>query len=108
MAKTELKGKIITVSEIEMVGEKNTPKQTVIFMVPPFTNGFGETIGNEQLWQLTIIGKTVEKLKFAAYTHEFMMGTATVYLESREVKAKETGDPMYIISANLGEWLPKN
>lgn len=106
MAKIELKGKIITVSEIALVGEKGLKKQTVVFNVPPYVDEYGDAKGNDELWELSILGDNVAKLNFQSFTHELTQGKVGVYINSNVARNKENKE-IYIINAVVHSWEPK-
>lgn len=102
MAKIELKGTIVNVFPVEEIGDKKTPKQSIVVFVPAYKDEWGDVKGKDEHWQLDILGKdNIEKMGFNK-TFEGMKGTFRVWLNSKLVQSKTPGNPdMYIINASL-------
>lgn len=101
MAKIELKGTIYEVSPVTKVGANETPKQTVVLQQPAFTDEYGDTVGNPELWRVDVIGKKVEQLGLTNEAFKGKKAKLTVYLNSSYIVGKDGKDDMYIINANL-------
>lgn len=99
--KVILKGKIVSVEAPVKVGVNNLDKQTILFIKPPYNDGF-EDQGKPQIWELSVIGKKVAELNITAATHEGKKATVVFYVDSNEVPSKEAGGKvMHIINATL-------
>lgn len=109
MAKVTLKGKIYAVYSSEKIGtgEKETVKQTFIFLVPAWKDGFGDTKGKDEFWEIDIIGD--DNIKKYGITADMENRNAVIdlYLNSNTIPAKAAtkDDPARpekrIINANL-------
>lgn len=100
MAKIELKGTILRVLPVETVGTKNTKKQSVIFQVPAFTDAFGEKKGEDEEWNLGVIGDKVDTMNLLSQNLQGKKAKVTVYINSKRI-TKTNGEEMHIINANI-------
>jgi hypothetical protein len=101
MASIELKAKIVAVGPCDFVGENKTPKQDIIVMVPGFVDGFGDKVGKDEQWKISVMGDNVAKLGIAPNAVD-KKAKLKVYLNSNCLPAREAGkDDMYIINAVL-------
>ncbi|RQO65103.1 hypothetical protein DBR40_24850 [Pedobacter sp. KBW01] len=102
MAKIELKGYILTVNQPETVGEKNTAKQTIIFKVPGYVDGFGDKKGQDEEWPLDILGDNVSKLNMTR-DHQGKKAKCIVYVNGQKFTRKTDNTEGWIINAKLHE-----
>lgn len=100
MAKLELKGFVLTVRQPETVGEKNTPKQQVIFRVPGYTDQFGDKVGQDEEWPLDIIGDNVAKLNLSTDS-EGKKAKVTIYISGQKFIKKLDSTEGHMINARL-------
>lgn len=109
MPKIQLKGKVSAVYAQETVGtgDKTLQKQTFIFLVPSWKDGFGDIKGKDEFWEIDVIGEDNIK-KFALSTDmEGENAIVDLYINSNTIPAKpaagtEAAKPeRRIINANL-------
>lgn len=100
MAKCELKGTILIVNKPEVVGEKNTPKQTIIFKVPGYVDGFGDKVGIDEEWPLDIMGDNVAKLNLQKDA-EGKKAQVAIFLNGAKYKRKLDDSDGWMINARL-------
>ena len=100
MAKIELKGYILKVNSPEIVGEKNTAKQTIIFKVPGYVDEFGDKKGQDEEWPLDVMGDNVTKLSLTS-SHQGKRAKATVYVNGQKYIRKSDSTEGWIINARL-------
>jgi len=98
MAKIELKGVIRQVTPVTTVGANNTKKQSVILFIPAYVDEFGDKKGQDEMYELGIIGDAVAKLNLTAAAVN-QKAKCTVYISGREFTKEDK--TMYFISANL-------
>ena len=101
MAKIELKGYILTVNQPETVGDKNTPKQTIIFKVPGYVDSFGDKVGRDEEWPLDVIGDNVAKLGMKR-DHEGKKAKCIVYVSGQKFIKKADQTEGWTLNATLG------
>jgi hypothetical protein len=100
MAKVELKGFLLRVSNVETVGEKQTQKQSILMKIPGYVNQFQEKVGEDEIWQIDLFNKAIDK--FNLHTrHQGKKVKASVFINSRPWESKD-GKKGYILNANLG------
>lgn len=100
MAKSELKGTILIVNKPEVVGEKNTPKQTIIFKVPGYVDGFGDKVGIDEEWPLDVMGDNVAKLNLQK-GDEGKKAQVVIFLNGAKFKRKLDDTDGWMINARL-------
>jgi hypothetical protein len=66
MAKLELKGVFTEVGAVRTVGEKETRIQDLMFLVPAYRDGYGEVKGDDEVWNVQVMGKRIDDLKLDA------------------------------------------
>ena len=66
MARIELKGTFKAVMPVQTVGEKGTLKQTILFETPAYRDEYGAQKGNDEVWQLEVLGDQIAKLGIAS------------------------------------------
>lgn len=100
MAKIELKGFLLRVSNIESVGANQTQKQSILIKVPGYTDSFGEKKSEDEIWQVDMFNKSIDK--FNLHTrHQGQKVKATVYINSRAYETKD-GKKGFLLNSNLG------
>ena len=62
MAKIEMKGFFEAVEKEEVFGEKKTRVQKVIFMVPGYTDQFGDKKSDNEYWEISVMGDKIDAL----------------------------------------------
>lgn len=100
MAKTELQGFLLRVSNVETVGEKQLQKQSILIKVPGYVDRFGERKTDDEIWQIDLFNKAIDK--FNLHTrHQGQKVKAVVYINSRPYETKD-GRKGFLLNANLG------
>jgi hypothetical protein len=100
MPKIQLNGFLQEISNVQFVGANGTPKQEIVLLVPGFTNNFGEKIGQDDLWKISILGESIDKFNL----YERHAGTKVkteVYISSRQYTSKKDNSIGYIVNVNL-------
>ena len=115
MAKITLKGFIANVGEIEEVGANKTFKQSVILKVPGYVDQFGEKKGNDEYWDMVLLGADKIDRFNIQNRHKGAKVSCDVYINSNWYENKATGKTGCIVNVNLakidfldGSNLPKN
>jgi len=109
MPKIQLNGFLQEISNVQFVGANGTPKQEIILLVPGFTNNFGEKIGQDDLWKISILGESIDK--FNLYErHAGSKVKTEVYISSRQYTSKKDNTIGYMVNVNLAsiEFLTSN
>lgn len=103
MAKIILKGIVKRVMPAVNYGSGSQAgrRQSVILFVPGYTDEFGDKKGQDEEWQLDIFNEKIEKLALNTNLHEKRV-EAVVYVNSRKFQKRDTGEDMWMMSANLG------
>jgi hypothetical protein len=100
MAKTEIQGFLLRVSNIETVGEKQVQKQSILIKVPGYVDRFGERKTDDEIWQIDLFNRAIDK--FNLHTrHQGQKVKAVVYINSRPYETKD-GRKGFLLNANLG------
>ena len=100
MPKIQLNGFLQEISNVQFVGANGTPKQEIILLVPGFTNNFGEKIGQDDLWKISILGESIDK--FNLYErHAGSKVKTEVYISSRQYTSKKDNSIGYMVNVNL-------
>lgn len=100
-AQIRLWGKIVNVSEVEPVGENDTPLQKIIVYVKPVRNADDEVVGREQFWRLDLMGNKVVNYHLD-FSDEGKRVCVIAWLDSQRVPSKTEGNPdMFIINAKV-------
>lgn len=104
MAKIELKGTIVAVNPVEVVGKKDFRKQAVILNVAAYTDSFGDKKGRDEDWCLEVLGDNIEKLNLNS-TFVGMKAICTVFVNSSKVEDLAGSAPrtFFIINAVLNK-----
>lgn len=102
MATLQLKGKFLVCGTPEELGEKRTLVQKVHLMVPGYVDGFGDKKGQDEVWELSVMGDNVAKLGLSN-EKEGKKAIVKIFLNSNTVPAAKTtvNREMYIINAVL-------
>lgn len=104
MATLSLKGFLTSVLPIEEVGDNKTKIQKVYIMVPGYVNQFQEKIGNDEIWELKVIGENVNKLNLAVGDFDKKKVAVNCFINSRMFYKKEDiskKEPIFNIEAVL-------
>ena len=101
MASLELKGKIAWVGPVHLVGENRTQKQEFIFFVPGYVDGFGDKVGRDENWKISIMGENVAKIGMEPRLTVDKKAKVKIYLNSNYLPFVEGKEPVYIINAVL-------
>ncbi|MBO9671994.1 MAG: hypothetical protein J7577_01010 [Sphingobacteriaceae bacterium] len=101
MAKLQLNGFLEEVGGIHFVGTSGTTaKQLIVVRVPAWTNQFGEKQGEDELWQISLIGTAVDKFNI----HNNRVGAKVkteVYIRSNQYQSKKDQSIGYMVNINL-------
>jgi hypothetical protein len=104
MAKIELKGFIESIGVEAKLGDNQTRVQRVIFRVPAYTDQFGDKKGQDEYWDLGVMGSKIDELNLANKILPSKKAVATVYVNSKFWYKKEDTakqDAQYSIYAIL-------
>jgi len=82
MARIELKGTFLAIEPVQTVGEKGTLKQVVIFETPAYRDEYGDIKGEDEQWELSVMGDSIAKLGLANNVIG-RKAKVTVYVNSR-------------------------
>ena len=102
MARIELKGQFLAVEPVQQVGSKGTLKQVVIFETPAYRDEYGEVKGEDEQWELSVMGDTIAKLGLAGNSVG-RKAKVTVYVNSKRYEQKDeiTGNIKIFYPVNL-------
>jgi hypothetical protein len=102
MAKVELKGTIIELNAPEKIGEKQTLKQTMVFLVAGYVDEFGDKKSLDEEWPIDIMGARVEQIGLKE-EHIGKRAKAIVYINSSTFTRKTDGTTGRMINASLAQ-----
>lgn len=108
MPKITLKGTFISVTPARKVGEtgKEIFIQDLIFKVPGYVDSFGDKKGQDEYWQIQIIGEDNVRKHNLSIDLETQKATLNVWINSKYLPGtQENKKPdMYIINAVLADY----
>lgn len=85
MARIELKGTFLAVEPVQTVGEKGTLKQVVIFETPAYRDEYGDIKGQDEQWELVVMGDSIAKIGIAGNVVG-RKAKVTVYVNSKRME----------------------
>jgi hypothetical protein len=103
MAVLQLKGKIIAVGGVTEVGQNNLKKQLIHFQIPARRDDFGEVRGEDEIWELSVLGDKIEKLAFKPEM-ELKKATMNCFINSKTIPKTDEKPEMYIINVVIASF----
>lgn len=106
MAKVELKGFFENVGPIEVVGEKGTRVQNAYFLVPGYTDQFGDKVGIDEYWEISVMDKKIDELDLENKITDSRKAHIVFFVNSKIWYAKEDKkkeNPNYRLYAVLSD-----